>query len=77
MVPMAHAPKRTMMTGMNAPHATQVMKTVSVEEEALPESWFEAKPRLSTVPPPRRSSMPPAVVMGDFLGDELADAWLR
>jgi len=33
--------------------------------------WFEAAPTS------RRSSTPPPVTVGEFLGDPLADAWLR
>ena len=41
----------------------------------LPNSWFE--PRRSSLPP-RRSSIPaPVETLGEFLGDALADAWLR
>ena len=66
-----------MFPSMNTTHstaATQVMQTVAMPapEEALPESWFDSAPRLSTVPPARMSTIP-----GEFLGDELADAWLR
>jgi hypothetical protein len=40
----------------------------------LAEAWFDAPP-----PSTRRSSLPPAPVsaVGEFLGDPLADAWLR
>ena len=68
-----------MVSSMNTTHsATQVMPAVTlpVEEEALPESWFDSAPRLSTVPPARMSTAPVEMV-GEFLGDELADAWLR
>lgn len=44
-------------------------------DDEMPMSWFDRTPR-GSVPPPRLSSLPP-VTMGDFLGDEVADAWLR
>jgi hypothetical protein len=39
------------------------------------EMWFEAEPPPSS----RRPSTPPppSVKVGEFLGDELADGWLR
>ena len=40
----------------------------------LAEAWFDAAPpstRRPSVPPP------PVSVVGEFIGDELADAWLR
>ncbi len=44
-------------------------------ETELAEAWFDAPPassrRISTVPPP------PVSAVGEFLGDPLADAWLR
>lgn len=39
--------------------------------EALEQVWFDEAPRSS------RSSAPPPVSVGEFLGDPLADAWLR
>ena len=70
-----------MLPSMNTAHsATQVMQAVVMplaEEEALPESWFDSAPRLSSAPPARLSSVPPVEMVGEFLGDELADAWLR
>ena len=40
-----------------------------------PSSWFA--PRRSSLPP-RRSSLPvPVEAVGEFLGDDLADAWLH
>ena len=43
-------------------------------EAELAEAWFDAPPSSS-----RRPSAPPAPVraVGEFLGDPLADAWLR
>jgi hypothetical protein len=40
----------------------------------LDEAWFDEPP-----PSQRRSSSPPppSVKVGEFLGDELADSWLR
>jgi hypothetical protein len=39
----------------------------------LAEAWFDAPPSST-----RRSSAPPPVsAVGEFLGDPLADAWLR
>jgi hypothetical protein len=44
-------------------------------ETELAEAWFDAPPastrRISSVPPP------PVSAVGEFLGDPLADAWLR
>ena len=44
-------------------------------ETELAEAWFDAQPassrRISSVPPP------PVSAVGEFLGDPLADAWLR
>jgi hypothetical protein len=42
---------------------------------ALEQAWFDSPPssrRISTVPPSA-----PVEKLGEFLGDELADAWLR
>lgn len=42
-------------------------------EQQLSEAWFDE-------PPPsqrRQSSRPPVEHVGEFLGDPLADAWLR
>jgi hypothetical protein len=39
----------------------------------LEEAWFDEVPPTST----RRSSTPPPVSVGEFLGDPLADSWLR
>jgi hypothetical protein len=46
----------------------------AVTEAELAEAWFDAPP-----PSTRRPSVPPAPVsaVGEFLGDPLADAWLR
>jgi hypothetical protein len=46
----------------------------AVTEVELAEAWFDAPP-----PSTRRSSVPAAPVsaVGEFLGDPLADAWLR
>lgn len=41
--------------------------------EPLDEMWFDEAPRSSV--PPRSSSAP--ISVGGFLGDPLADAWLR
>lgn len=38
----------------------------------LAEAWFDAPP-----PSSRRASVPPPSQVGEFLGDELADSWLR
>ncbi|HSO40203.1 MAG TPA: hypothetical protein VLT33_47075 [Labilithrix sp.] len=38
----------------------------------LAEAWFDATPASA-----RRPSVPPTSVVGEFLGDELADGWLR
>lgn len=55
-------------------HAEQVLLPVAPEH--VENAWFDAaKVNLGT----RRSSLPPAPVekVGEFLGDELADSWLR
>jgi hypothetical protein len=69
-------------------HAEKVvMGSLSNENEArelsshsspsLDEAWFDEPPlserlqRRSSTPPP------PSVKVGEFLGDELADSWLR
>jgi len=45
-----------------------------VTETDLAEAWFDAPPSST-----RRPSVPPAPVsvVGEFIGDPLADAWLR
>ena len=46
----------------------------AVTDAELAEAWFEAPPsssRRTSVPPP------PVSVVGEFIGDPLADAWLR
>lgn len=49
-------------------------RTNAQRDAALDDAWFDAPP-----PSGRRSSVPPPPVeaVGDFLGDPLADAWLR
>lgn len=46
----------------------------ALTDAELSEAWFEASPpssrRLSATPPP-------VSAVGEFLGDELADSWLR
>ena len=45
-----------------------------VTEAELAEAWFDAPPpstRRGSVPPP------PVSVIGEFIGDPVADAWLR
>ncbi len=49
-------------------------RALSDSADVVPASWFE--PRRSSLPP-RRSSLPAPVAVGEFLGDDLADAWLR
>ena len=50
-------------------------RALSDEADVVPASWFA--PRRSSLPP-RRSSLPvPVEAVGEFLGDDLADAWLR
>lgn len=50
-------------------------RALSDTADGVPATWFE--PRRSSMPP-RRSSLPaPVETLGEFLGDELADAWLR
>jgi hypothetical protein len=46
----------------------------SITDVELAEAWFDAPPASS-----RRSSVPPPPVsaVGEFLGDPLADSWLR
>lgn len=46
----------------------------ALTDAELAQAWFDAPPastRRSSVPPP------PVSAVGEFLGDELADAWLR
>jgi hypothetical protein len=46
-----------------------------ITEADLAEAWFAAEPAPAST---RRSSTPPPVsAVGEFLGDPLADAWLR
>lgn len=45
-------------------------------DDALNEAWFDRSPA-SGAAGVRTSSLPPAQLVGEFLGDELADAWLR
>lgn len=66
----------TLRPSDSSPRATAVPAAaphVATEGE-LAEAWFDAPP-----PSTRRSSVPPAPVsaVGEFLGDPLADAWLR
>jgi hypothetical protein len=44
-----------------------------VTEAELAEAWFEASPPSSH----RSSTPPPLSAVGEFLGDPVADAWLR
>lgn len=63
---------------MNQPTALAAEDTALVPPPApsdaqLAEAWFDAPP-----PSTRRPSVtPPVATVGEFLGDELADAWLR
>ena len=55
-------------------HNGQESAPPALTEAELAEAWFDAPPpstRRSSVPPP------PASVVGEFIGDPLADAWLR
>lgn len=45
-----------------------------VTDVELGEAWFDAAPASARRP---SSPPPPAAVVGEFLGDELADSWLR
>lgn len=45
-----------------------------VTDVELGEAWFDAAPASARRP---SSTPPPAAVVGEFLGDELADSWLR
>ena len=49
-------------------------KNRELSSPRLDEAWFDEPP-----PSQRRSSTPPppSVKVGEFLGDELADSWLR
>lgn len=52
----------------------QVVAPPEVTDADLAEAWFDAPPpstRRPSVPPP------PVSVVGEFIGDPLADAWLR
>lgn len=69
----------------SSPSVTAAAHTTHADERAAPppvpsetelaEAWFDAAPassrRTSSVPPP------PVSAVGEFLGDPLADAWLR
>jgi hypothetical protein len=44
-----------------------------IAEQQLEEPWFDEPPPSSQI----RSTIPPVVHVGEFLGDPLADAWLR
>ena len=60
----------------HVPHADEIPAPPPVPSETeLAEAWFDAAPassrRPSSVPPP------PVSAVGEFLGDPLADAWLR
>lgn len=54
------------------PSSRGVMRGVTDAE--LGEAWFDAAPASARRP---SSPPPPAAVVGEFLGDELADSWLR
>ena len=56
------------------PPPAEVARDAAQEGAALEDAWFDAPP-----PCGRRSSVPPPPVepVGEFLGDPLADAWLR
>lgn len=47
-------------------------KKSDLSSPTLDEAWFDEAPQSQ-----RRSSTPPPVKVGEFLGDELADSWLR
>lgn len=46
----------------------------SATDVELAEAWFDAAPASARRP---SSPPPPSAVVGEFLGDELADSWLR
>ena len=48
---------------------------VDLWERPLAEAWFDASP--ASARRPSVPGAPAAAVVGGFLGDELADAWLR
>jgi len=60
----------------HASHADDMAIPPPVPSESeLAEAWFDAPPassRRPSSPPP-----PPVSAVGEFLGDPLADAWLR
>ena len=63
------------MSSRNLASAPDLVPPPVPSETELAEAWFEAPPassrRTSSVPPP------PVSAVGEFLGDPLADAWLR
>jgi hypothetical protein len=70
-------PRPSVTADARTAHADERMAPPAVPSEAeLAEAWFDAPPassrRPSSVPPP-----PPVSAVGEFLGDPLADAWLR
>ncbi|HVH43059.1 MAG TPA: hypothetical protein VM925_11980 [Labilithrix sp.] len=61
---------------MNSLSLTSKSKDVRAAEpakELLEEPWFDEAPPSTQ----RRASAPPTVQVGEFLGDPLADSWLR
>jgi hypothetical protein len=66
---------------MTHPVSTKHLESDSEPVMALPAeafelAWFETRePRPSSRPP--SSAPPPVETLGDFLGDPLADRWLR
>jgi hypothetical protein len=45
--------------------------------EALELAWFESRDRRPSSRPPSSAPPPPVETLGEFLGDPLADRWLR
>jgi hypothetical protein len=69
-----HSPARSRSNGYEEAEVFFGSPPVGITEADIAEAWFDAAPasaRRSSVPPP------PVSVVGEFLGDPLADSWLR
>lgn len=66
------SPSGRNLTDLDAQHIARGVPAPTDAE--LAEAWFDAPPAST-----RRPSVPPSPVsaVGEFLGDELADSWLR
>jgi hypothetical protein len=55
-------------------HDHNVPQPPQSASDVAAEAWFDAAPASARRP---SSTPPPVAVVGEFLGDELADSWLR